>query len=398
MTDQPAQTRSLFRAVLLFVLLDLTVLLINYWIAHQVSHDAVAINLSGRQRMLSQRMTKALLQNQSPDAAERASSEREFREAALMFDQTLNAFDRSGPAIGSDGQTVTLQRITERDARTVINATRELWTPMRAQVLPQIRQAAPLPAATLDLARRHLLQHNLELLRLMNQLASHLEQDSMERANLLRLAQTTVFILAFLNFVVIVRGFHLLTRKAELANRHLGRLAMHDPLTGLYNRRQFEEALKREIAAADRRKCGFALLLLDLDEFKPVNDRHGHHSGDQVLQIIAGRLTAQARSHDTVARIGGDEFVLICPDLSDEEAAAALCQRILAHLNEPIALDDAQASVGASIGIAFYPVHAHTPDDLFRAADQAMYAAKQGGRNRCRIADTTQAATVDRPR
>lgn len=236
-----------------------------------------------------------------------------------------------------------------------------------------------------------MVQHNVQLLGLMNRLASHLESDSKERANLLRWVQSLVFVLALINFVAIVRGFHLLAKQAEQASEFYGDLAMRDPLTCLFNRRQFNEALEREIASAKRRGGCFTLLLLDLDGFKPVNDHHGHHAGDAVLRAVAERLDSQARSNDTVARIGGDEFVLICPDLCDESSAVVVSERLLNLLNEVIPLEVGWAQVGASIGIAFYPAHAHTVDGLIRAADQAMYAAKQAGRNQwafARMAET----------
>jgi diguanylate cyclase (GGDEF)-like protein len=380
------RSRKLFVAVLLFILLDLLVLLINYWIAYQVSSDAIAINLSGRQRMLTQRMTKTLLQLRQPDPATEAASAEEFRSALQMFDQTLRAFESGGQAVGGDGKPVYLRRVGGDESRALIRQANLLWQPVRDRVAPYVARRLPLDDEAVAFARNQMLQHNLQLLDLMNRLAFHLEKDSRERANLLRLIQTLVFVLALVNFVVIVRGFHLLARQAEEASERFGELAARDELTGLFNRRQFNQALEREIAVAQRRQSGFALLLLDLDGFKPVNDRHGHVAGDIVLRTVAARLAIHARSNDTVARIGGDEFVLICPDLCDEQAAAALCERLLRAMNEPVVIEDGSVHIGASIGIAFFPRHAGTLDALVHAADSAMYAAKHAGRNRWLIA------------
>lgn len=387
MLHKQKRTRGLFVAVLLFILLDLTVLLINFWIAYQVSNDAVAINLSGRQRMLTQRMTKSLLQLQSP-GEDRIVIEQEFLDAAQVFDRTLLAFERGGMTVGGDGNPVELQSVGSDQARTLIDQTNIEWQPLRDSLQPYAAGRQPVPVEVFDFARQQMVKHNLHLLGLMNRLTSHLEHDSKERANLLRLIQSLVFVLALINFVAIVRGFHLLTRQAEQASEFYGDLAMRDPLTGLFNRRQFNEALEREIASANRRGACFTLLLLDLDGFKLVNDRLGHHAGDTVLRTVAERLGSQARSNDTVARIGGDEFVLICPDLCDERSAALVSERLLNLLNEEILLGAGSARIGASIGIAVYPNHAHTVDDLIRAADGAMYMAKQAGRNRWAFAGT----------
>ena len=377
-----SKSRRLLGAILLFVLLDLTVLLINYGIAYQVSNDAVSINLAGRQRMLSQRMTKSLLQLR--DAAGQEAAEREFREAMQSFDQTLRAFEQGGIVTGSDGRPASLQQITGVASRTLIEQAQHLWQPMQTAVLPFA--ADRLPAAKIELARRLMLQNNLPLLDLMNRLTSNLEQDSRDNANRLRMVQTLIFVLALINFAVIVKSFHLLASKASRSSEHFGQLAMRDPLTGLFNRRQLSEALQRETSAAKRREGGFALLLIDLDRFKPINDLHGHTAGDAVLRVIADRLTAQARNHDTVARFGGDEFVLICPDLCDRQSTSDLCERLLRALQVPVALETGHVDVGASIGIAYYPEDSTEPEQLIRAADHAMYAAKKAGRNGWRFA------------
>lgn len=376
------KSRRLLGAILLFILLDLTVLLINYQIAYQVSNDAVAINLGGRQRMLTQRMTKSLLQLQFAGPPDQATAEKEFREAMQLFDQTLRAFERGGIVIGSNGKPVDLRQIDGSHSRALIQQTLHIWQPLQSEVLPFATARTHIPQDRIELARKLMLQDNLQLLDLMNSLTSDLEQDSRDRADLLRLVQTLIFLFALINFIVIVRSFHLLAKQAIQTSEQFGQLAIRDPLTGLFNRRQFTEALKRETSAAGRNKGGFALLMINLDNFKPVNDLHGHAAGDTVLRTIATRLSAHARGHDTVARIGGDEFVLICPDLYTQQATAELCGRLMRSINEPIALDTCLVTVSASIGIAFYPEYSETINELIHAADQAMYSAKKAGRSR----------------
>ena len=382
------KSRRLLGAILLFVLLDFTVLLFNYRIAYQVSSDAVSVNLAGRQRMLSQRMTKSLLQLRYADAAGQEAAETEFRESMRSFDLTLRAFEQGGIVNGSDDRPARLQQITSIASRELVEQAQLLWHPIQTEVLPFA--AGRLPAPKIELARRLMLQNNLHLLDLMNRLTSNLEQDSRNNADRLRRVQTLIFLFALLNFVIIVRSFHLLARRATQTSEHFGELAMRDPLTGLFNRRQFNIAMKRETSAASRREGGFALLLIDLDDFKPVNDLHGHAAGDAVLRIVADRLTTQARSHDTVARFGGDEFVLICPDLCDQQSTSDLCERLLRALNEPVVLETAHVHVGASIGIAFYPDDSTEPKDLIHAADHAMYSAKKAGRSGWSFADSNE--------
>lgn len=373
------QSQRLFGAVLLFILLDLTVLLINYQIAYQVSRDAVAINLAGRQRMLSQRMTKALLELQHPETTQ-AVAEKEFRNALLAFDQTLQAFAHGGVVTGGDGKPTVLQQVKGHSYGLVRQA-QDIWHPMQTALLSYTSNPAPLPPEKLAQARQLMLQNNLQLLELMNSLTSDLEEDSRDRADTLRTTQTLIFMLALFNFVSIVRGFHLLARQAAQNSQRCDDLARRDPLTGLFNRRQFSEALEYEARSAQQRQGGFALLMIDLDNFKPVNDLHGHAAGDTVLLTISSRLAAHARVHDMIARIGGDEFVLICPDLYTVQAAADLCDRLLRSINQAIELATGPVYVGASIGIAFYPADAENIDNLICEADKAMYQAKEIGRN-----------------
>lgn len=168
----------------------------------------------------------------------------------------------------------------------------------------------------------------------------------------------------------------------KLRQKEIEHIAYHDTLTGLPNRILFSDRLNQSLARAKRAENMLAVCYLDLDGFKPVNDKFGHSSGDKLLVEIADRLLSSIREEDTAARLGGDEFALILNDLETIEDYHAVLQRVIDSINRPIALDESgQVKVGASIGMTFYPHDSSDPDILLRHADQAMYRAKQLGRN-----------------
>ncbi len=156
--------------------------------------------------------------------------------------------------------------------------------------------------------------------------------------------------------------------------------AHHDDLTQLSNRLMFQERLRKAIAGARSGKQSFALLCLDLDGFKLINDTHGHGFGDSLLVGVAQRLRESVRETDTVARMGGDEFAIIQLTDNQPEDAIALAKRLVDIVTQPFELAGRQALVGVSIGIALYPNHGESPDLLLRDADQALYRAKKAGR------------------
>jgi diguanylate cyclase (GGDEF)-like protein len=164
----------------------------------------------------------------------------------------------------------------------------------------------------------------------------------------------------------------------------LTRLALHDPLTRLPNRTLFEDRLTMALAAQRRTGALLAVLFCDLDDFKHVNDTLGHDTGDAVLLVMAGRLRAAVRATDTVSRQGGDEFVVLCPDLSGETELTDVVERLLSVLAEPVRVDHREMVLSASVGVAVArPESAPTSmAELLREADAAMYRAKAEGRNR----------------
>ena len=158
--------------------------------------------------------------------------------------------------------------------------------------------------------------------------------------------------------------------------------ANFDALTALPNRHMFQDRLNQELKKARREGLLLALLFIDLDGFKEVNDTLGHEQGDALLVEVARRIALCVRNADTVARLGGDEFTVILTGLDQVSVVDRIAQNLLAMLNRPFALGTAQPSISASVGIAMYPSDAVSADELLRSADQAMYAAKQNGRNR----------------
>jgi diguanylate cyclase (GGDEF)-like protein len=158
-----------------------------------------------------------------------------------------------------------------------------------------------------------------------------------------------------------------------------------DFLTGLPNRIALRDELQMAIAVATMRGRPFSVLMLDLDRFKPINDRHGHISGDKVLQEIAQRIAATIAPGDVCARYGGDEFVVIARQAGDDDAKLDYGARLIDALSRPVIVGGQSFQVGASIGMACYPIHGTGEDDLLRRADLALYQAKQGGRGATRM-------------
>ena len=182
----------------------------------------------------------------------------------------------------------------------------------------------------------------------------------------------------------------LLTRSLRYAlerrqiEEHLHHLAHHDALTGLPNRKLFYERLSRAVASARRHQRPLALMLLDLNDFKEVNDQLGHHVGDLLLKEVAARLSVCLRTTDCVARLGGDEFIIYISDLGDSQHAARVARKILDALAPPYGLEGHRVAVHASLGIAIHPVDAEDMDALVKNADAAMYLAKAQGRSASR--------------
>lgn len=182
-------------------------------------------------------------------------------------------------------------------------------------------------------------------------------------------------------FVEIMRD----NTERRLAEQNTFYLANHDPLTGLPNRARFLDRLHEALINADRDTSRVAVLLLDLDRFKAINDSLGHHAGDQLLKMVAQRLLKCIRETDTVARLGGDEFVVILTRLKSLTAAELLADNIIKEINRPYQIGNHSIKSGASLGVALYPQDGKDAGELLQKADLAMYRAKSTGRNCYRV-------------
>ena len=178
---------------------------------------------------------------------------------------------------------------------------------------------------------------------------------------------------------ILTTGLDITARK--FAEEHRTHLALHDMLTGLPNRTLLAQKMRTAIDESNASGKAAALLLLDLDRFKVINDTRGHQTGDVLLRQVAERLISALDSNGFAARIGGDEFAIVLQNLDDNSSAADICTKLLAKIGEPYTIGGVEQTIGASIGVARIPEDGTSPDELLRLADLAMYEAKASGRN-----------------
>ena len=188
----------------------------------------------------------------------------------------------------------------------------------------------------------------------------------------------------------------LLYKQLEHYSRTLESLALHDELTGLPNRRLLMDRLSLSIAHARRSKCTIAVMYLDLDGFKQINDTLGHDAGDTLLSMVAARLVAAVRQEDTVARLGGDEFVIALWELSHADGVAKLVSKVIQSVSQPYIIQGHGVSMTASVGVSIYPTHGEEVETLMKSADLALYEAKRAGKNDYRIAARTDLLAMTR--
>jgi len=180
-------------------------------------------------------------------------------------------------------------------------------------------------------------------------------------------------------------GMHTDITERKHIEERIRHMAQHDTLTDLPNRALFSDRLQQALAVAKRDHLRFAVLYLDLDKFKPINDSLGHDVGDLLLKEAAQRMQACVRESDTVARIGGDEFVVLLRNVDEAEDAVRVAEKIRFALNQPFEIAGRQLNVSSSSGIAIYPDHGSNEIELSKNADMAMYTAKQSGRNNVKL-------------
>ncbi|WP_438971536.1 putative bifunctional diguanylate cyclase/phosphodiesterase [Methylophaga sp.] len=189
--------------------------------------------------------------------------------------------------------------------------------------------------------------------------------------------------------------FQDISKQKDVENK-LKKMAFYDGLTEQPNRQYFEEELKSSLRASKREKSRLALIFIDLDNFKEINDSLGHGTGDLVLIEAARRFNARVRESDFLSRIGGDEFTVIVSEFSDSEEIAILANDLIACLNDPIVVNENEFKIGASIGISLYPDDASGPEELIKKADIAMYNAKDSGKNQTSFFSPSLNAKVER--
>jgi diguanylate cyclase (GGDEF)-like protein len=194
--------------------------------------------------------------------------------------------------------------------------------------------------------------------------------------------------------IVHARTRHLLERELFESHQRLRTLAENDSLTGLANRYYFDESLRTAIPRANRLNDQLALLFLDLDNFKIINDSMGHDAGDQLLKEVARRLLHVVRNGDIVCRLGGDEFAILAHNFESQEPIILLAERILEELRRPIFIKNTEQLISASIGVATYPDAGNNASDMLKAADLAMYRAKRDGKNNYHFFSTALQAQV----
>jgi diguanylate cyclase (GGDEF)-like protein len=178
----------------------------------------------------------------------------------------------------------------------------------------------------------------------------------------------------------------------EAAGNHgkmLESLALMDPLTGLANRRFLADRMSMAIVHARRDKSIMAVVFLDLDGFKQVNDTLGHDAGDVLLKMVAERLVVTVREEDTVARLGGDEFMIVMWSVSGADLAAAVALKVIEAVAQPYGIEGHSVSITTSAGVGIYPDHGEDADTLIKSADLALYEAKRAGKNTYRISERT---------
>jgi diguanylate cyclase (GGDEF)-like protein len=187
---------------------------------------------------------------------------------------------------------------------------------------------------------------------------------------------------------------HDITERKQMQSK-LEEMATHDHLTGLPNRALLSDRFNVAAALAHRSKTGLVLMSLDLDKFKSINDTLGHQMGDRVLIAVSNRLTEVTRASDTLARIGGDEFILLMQDTNKRTDAANIARKILDSLKEPISIDGHELHLSVSIGIAVYPQDGDDMKTLIKKSDAAMYYCKGHGRNRFKFFSKDDAGSAD---
>lgn len=462
--------------VALFLTLDISMLGINFKITQEVSQDALTINLAGRQRMLSQRMSKAVFQidEQHLDSELSYSLHQQYLSVYQLFKQTLTGFKSGGFVTDAEQRDVNIKPIDIEGAQLAIQRAFAIIEPL--DELNQRIEQDGLSADLLRQLRAHLAMYNDSLLSLMNRITVMVEKSSREQTSMLRTVQIITFFLALLNFSFIIRLFNVINRQSKIAlatldellqstnaallifgadggvvmsnktaremfefsdveihkcfrdqlltkdngyysahtksgntidvevhecllhrlgeqmtiatvvdvthfvekERQLSRLASRDPLTGMLNRNALNKELPARIRRAELEGGRFACFFVDLNNFKFINDIHGHECGDVVLSVFSQRVKTNLRDADLVYRYGGDEFLVLVDLGSDKSAIQSVSDKIYDACKEPFELPNSEAlSLSVSVGVSVFPDDATDAETLIKLADKLMYRSKK---------------------
>jgi len=445
---------AIFIPIFFFILFDCIGLALNFVVTRHQDNNLQNIDVANRQLMLAERINKAnaILQEAVSGSIQQQKALKELRDSVNLFDKTLFAFWEGGVTQAADGHEIFLPASNNTNARVILAEAVGMWKFLKRHIsrLPDAKKYAQ---NDLLYANAILVRYIPKLQELMNNFTQELIRGAKSYSNFLRLLQTIVFALAFINFIIVCRRLftdindnrqnseslaeiiNSINTSLVLYNRHgrilstnqatrdlfgysdiplekrnishlivqdengstgirrdgssfkvrvnckdivlnnrrmsvttitditqqknkeaqLKKLAFHDPLTGLPNRSLFKERLKYEILHAKRHATSLAVLFMDLDGFKDVNDRLGHDAGDQLLIQVGERLKQSCREDDTVARLGGDEFTILLTAIRSINAAERIAQKIIKNINQDFLIYDVKVKIGISIGISFFP-------------------------------------------
>ncbi|MEW6563538.1 MAG: GGDEF domain-containing protein [Pseudomonadota bacterium] len=361
-------SRLLILPVAFFILLDGVVLAINLFISKNIQEHAVALNLISRDKIILHELHAAIADYPKAGCSTALRQSR-IKTLAEQFDRHLT--DLSEGDFEGWGMVGKLDLLSAGSKTQIqVQQAKLLWQPIYQEVIAEAGKRNPEPELFFD--------SHMKLLTLLEELSVEIYQSAEEETKMLRIIQIAAFILALINFFIIFRMLRLhLVEFASIGEKFRSQ-ALVDELTGLANRRKFHELLESEMARVNRYGGSFTLISVDLDGFKLVNDSYGHAAGDMVLQETSKRLQKAARNSDTVFRIGGDEFSIVCPNLNEPEDISLLCNRLQEEVLKPVLAMDRQLNVGVSVGWATYPDHVETVDELVYKADKMMYQNKSG--------------------
>jgi len=370
-------------ALLLIALLTSVSAWLFFTVLEQHNSDAEKINISGMQRMLSQKIALYVNRLNTPgdERRERAILARIIDE----FESNHAQLTQSGTGLSPDLQKLYFQG--NPSLNTLVN--RYI---IASRALLDARTANP-----------DNLLFNAEftepLLFRLNSVVEQFEREANQRVQILKSLEMAVWLTSLLLLVLearfifypmersISQNIEELNRKIEdiqsldSEKQKLEIIANQDPLTGLYSLHASRDYLQQLIDKANRNGYRLAVLFVDLDNFKPINDRYGHDAGDRVLAETARRIRKELRKEDIACRVGGDEFLLTIDQLTNESQLEFLCRRLLSAISIPMEYEDTRIQIYASIGCAIFPEHALDANGLKKLADEAMYEAKRQGKN-----------------